>query len=298
MPKHTVKESIKIRRLARKLYETGLYTQEQICTIIKRKGGMLTRTTLVKWATGDPDDIWQKNGEINETLKGKRSKTRIQIPQDKEQVKLKNIESLVPIVEKAIEEGMLEGKKEAEQEIIQLQNSSSTANKTHFEAQDKTTQGESQKRILTQEISKTPEQPAQRPNTAEPNNVMQQVIETQKRNKEKISTMARAIIGDFLGDQKNISEVIQEIGLLGLYRIQEILVQNKAYFKNAPETTGLQLSVHYLRLAQAFETYAVALGYSQQQGINFFQQNNISNNSEGQENLNTIPTINFIPHKE
>lgn len=59
MPKASAEATLKVKIQARALFETGNYTQEEICNTIKKNGGSLTRKTLRAWINEDPDDIWQ-----------------------------------------------------------------------------------------------------------------------------------------------------------------------------------------------------------------------------------------------
>jgi hypothetical protein len=66
VPKASKEDTLKVKIQARALYETGEYTQEQICEIIKKSGGKLSRKTLIKWIKQDPNDMWQVMGKPNE----------------------------------------------------------------------------------------------------------------------------------------------------------------------------------------------------------------------------------------
>lgn len=59
MPKASAEATLKVKIQARALFETGKYTQEEICEAIKKNGGSLSRKTLIKWINEDPDDIWK-----------------------------------------------------------------------------------------------------------------------------------------------------------------------------------------------------------------------------------------------
>lgn len=59
MPKASKEATMKAKLQARALFETGRYTQEQICDTIKKSGGALTRKTLAKWINEDANDVWK-----------------------------------------------------------------------------------------------------------------------------------------------------------------------------------------------------------------------------------------------
>ena len=66
MPKASKEATLKVKTQARALFEIGKYTQEEICEIIKKDGGSLTRKTLAKWVNEDVNDIWKTNKIIIE----------------------------------------------------------------------------------------------------------------------------------------------------------------------------------------------------------------------------------------
>lgn len=66
MPKPNKEMTTRVRLQARALFELGKYTQEEICEMIKKDGGSLTRKTLAKWVNEDVNDIWKTNKIIIE----------------------------------------------------------------------------------------------------------------------------------------------------------------------------------------------------------------------------------------
>lgn len=66
MPKPNKETTTRVRLQARNLFELGKYTQEQICEIIKKDGGSLSRQTLAKWINEDINDIWKVGAKTND----------------------------------------------------------------------------------------------------------------------------------------------------------------------------------------------------------------------------------------